>query len=384
MNRPVPRTPPRAARRSPARASRRTHRPALGLTMAFLVAGSAVLGTAAASADGLPAAPRPDPAVLAACTGSSPMICHLDLAPGQYDVTVELESRTGHASTLIEAEARRLMVDEVRTAPGERIRRTFTVDVRAQEGQQNDHGAGRGTPGLTLTIGGASPAVAGIGVAPAAPDQPRLFLFGDSTVTDQEGAPYTGWGQRLPARFPHGLGVVNHSGSGESTSSFLADPRMWEAASKQLRPGDVALVQLAHNDKEITAEQYRANLATLVAGVRAKGAEPVLVTPIVRHRFDASGQLTDVGLIASAPAGDLPQHIREVAAEQDVPLIDLTARTEQIVEELGPVDSEPLYLIRENGDRTHTSEHGASVYAELVAQELRETGLVPELYWRTR
>lgn len=358
--------------------------PVLALTTAFMLAGSAALGTGSASAGGLPAAPRPDPAVLEACTGSSPMICHLDLAPGHYDVTVMLGSRTESSSTLIEAESRRLMVKEVRTRPGERIRRTFTVNVREQEGQQNDHGIGQGTPGLTLTIAGKSPAVSGIGIAPAAEDQPRLFLFGDSTVTDQEGAPYTGWGQRLPARFPHGLSVVNHSGSGESTSSFLADPRMWSAASAQLRPGDVVLIQLAHNDKEISADQYRTNLETLVAGVRAKGAEPVLVTPIVRHRFDDQGRLSEVGLIATAQAGDLPQHIREVSAVLDVPLIDLTARTQEIVEGLGPEDSEPLYLIRENGDRTHTSEHGASVYANIVAQELRELDLIPDLYWRAR
>src|SRR5699024_7003340 len=141
--------------------------------------------------------------------------------------------------------------------------------VREQEGQQNDHGEDRGTPGLTLTFTGAAPAVAGIGLAPAPSENtPQLFLFGDSTVTDQENGPYTGWGQSLPTHFQHGLSVVNHSGSGESTTSFLADERMWAAAAEQLRPDDVVLIQLAHNDKTTTAEQYRANLTELVDGVR--------------------------------------------------------------------------------------------------------------------
>lgn len=335
-----------------------------------------------AAADSYRAAPRPDSSLLESCSDSTPIECTFDVPPGSYDVTVLLGSRTEEAQTAVEAEARRLMVDEVQTDAGERVRKTFTVNVREQEGQQNDHGEDRGTPGLTLTFTGAAPAVAGIGLAPAPNEStPQLFLFGDSTVTDQENGPYTGWGQRLPTHFQHGLSVVNHSGSGESTSSFLADERMWAAAAEQLRAGDVVLIQLAHNDKTTTAEQYRANLTELVEGVRESGATPVLVTPIVRHRFDGD-QLNDVGLIHTEAAGDLPQHIRDVAAEQDVGLIDLTARTQELVERLGPEESEPLYLIRINGDRTHTSELGASRFADFVAEGLAGLGLVDSRYWQ--
>jgi len=341
----------------------------------------AALPLADARAEPGRAAPHPTPSVVQSCTGSAPITCTVDVPPGDYDVTVMLGDRERAASTSVEAESRRMMVEETATDPGEQLRRTFTVNVRAQEGQQNDHGIGRGSPGLTLTFTGDAPAVQAIGIAAAPEDGRRIVLLGDSTVADQERAPYTGWGQVLPTSFRHGVSVVNHSGSGESTSSVLADPRMWPALEQQLTDRDTVLIQLAHNDKTISAEDYRANLATLVDGVRATGATPVLVTPIVRHRFDRDGQLTPTGLIATAEAGDLPQHIREVAAENQVPLIDLTARSEELVEGLGQVDSETLYLIRENGDRTHTSELGATAYAGLVAEELETLGLVSPQFW---
>lgn len=358
----------------------RWRRAAASTLAALALAGPPAVAAPSPPQDATPrsAAPRTDPSLLEECVGTDPIVCTFDAPPGHYDVTVQLGSRSEASSTRVEAEARRVMVDEVTTSPGRAVHRTFTVDVRAQEGQQNDHGVGKGTPGLTLTFAGDAPAVRGIGIRAAEPTQ-QLFLLGDSTVADQEGAPYTGWGQVLPRSFERGVSVVNHSGSGESTTSFLADPRMWEAAEARLRPGDVALIQLAHNDTQTTAPQYRQNLRLLVEGVRARGASPVLVTPIVRHRFE-DGKLTDAGLIRTG-AGDLPQYIRDVAAEEDVALIDLTSRTQELVESLGPEASAPLYLIAEKRDRTHTSVHGARVYSSMVANDLREMDLVPGQLW---
>ncbi|WP_127792122.1 rhamnogalacturonan acetylesterase [Agromyces sp. LHK192] len=314
------------------------------------------------------------------CTGTAPITCTFpDLTPGHYNVAVVLGADDAAASTNVYAESRRLMIDETRTAAGEHIARAFTVNVRDPEGQQNAFN-GRGNPGLTLAFAGTAPRVAHLLVTPTIGFAQRLVLFGDSTVTDQDNPPYTGWGQRLPAYFRPGLSVINHSGSGESTISMLENPEMFDAAEPQLRRGDVALIQLAHNDKTTTAEQYRANLAELVDRIRARGATPVLVTPIVRLRFSGA-VLNSTGLIVTDLA-DLPAEMRRVAEELDVPLIDLTARSKELVEGLGPVGAEPIYLFRVNGDRTHTSEYGASVYAGIVAEELRGLGLIADWRWR--
>lgn len=319
-------------------------------------------------------------ALLSHCEGDSPIVCTFPgLDVGDYDVTVVLGDGDEATDTEVFAESRRLMLESVVADAGEFERRSFTVNVRDPEGQQNQP-VGTGDPGLTLTFSGTTPGIERITITPASRRTQLIALVGDSTVTDQETWPYTGWGQRLPAYFDRGVSVVNHSGSGESTVSQLEKPEMFDALETRLRRGDVVLIQLAHNDKTTTAEQYRANLGEMIDRVRARGATPVLVTPIVRHRFE-NGQLTPTGLIVTDLA-DLPAEMRRVADEKEVPLIDLTARSEELVESLGPVDSEPIYLVRINGDRTHTSEYGASVYAGVVAEELRGLGLVDERGWR--
>jgi len=293
-----------------------------------------------------------------------------DVPPGDYDVKVVLGNKQEPAEVL--AEARRLMVSN----SSDHVLR-FTVNVRDPEGQQNGFG-GPGTPGLQLSVPGAER----ITVTPASRRTQRLFLAGDSTVTDQETAPYTGWGQRLPRHFRQGLSVVNHSGSGESSGSFLEKPELWSAMRPQLRPGDVVLVQFGHNDKQTTAEQFRANLTEIVSGIRSTGATPVLVTPIVRRWFTGT-KLNSTGLIVNGLGVDLPAEMRSVAASECTQLIDLTARTQAVVEGLGPEEAKALYLTREKRDDTHTSEYGATVFSDLVATDLRGFGLVNNRYWRS-
>ena len=331
------------------------------------------------AANAVSAAPHPS---LNGCEGVAPIVCSFpDLAPGGYDVRVVLGDDAHAADTAVYVEARRLMLDKVDTAPGEIESYRFTVDVRDPEGQQNKP-KGTGAPGLTLVFSGDEPAVERISVTPASEDTQKIALLGDSTVTDWEEGPTTGWGQRLPTHFNRGVAVVNHSGSGESTVSMLAKSQMFDALLPQIGPGDLALIQLAHNDKTTTAEQYRVNLTEMIDRVEERGATAVLVTPIARHRFNPDGTLTDLGLIVTAEA-DLPSEIRAVAAQRHVPLIDLTKRTQELLEAGGDAPTADLYMIPFTGDRTHTSDKGATVFAGLVADELRGLGLVEEADWRT-
>ncbi|MFC8944744.1 rhamnogalacturonan acetylesterase [Streptomyces rochei] len=304
------------------------------------------------------------------CTATA---CHFDVPPGTYDVTVLLGGEEA-ARTSLTGETRRSLLPETATAPGERVARSFTVDVRTPEGEP----AGPvGSPGLDLTIGGPAPALAAVRVTPARHAR-QILLVGDSTVCDQPGAPYSGWGQQLPQYLRKGLSVANHADSGESTVSYLADERMWGTVRRLVRPGDLVLVQLAHNDKTTDGPTYRANLETLVAGVRERGGRPVLVTPVVRRWFGADGTLdNDTALLVNGLGVDHPAVVRAVAAAEDVPLIDLTAKTKALVESLGVEGSKSLYLYDEKRDNTHTSAHGATVYAGLVRDELVARHLVP-------
>ncbi|MFB6551189.1 rhamnogalacturonan acetylesterase [Streptomyces sp. NPDC056405] len=331
--------------------------------MAVTLAAGALTVVPAQAAQGRPPG-------MADCTATA---CHFDVLPGTYDVKVLLGGEDA-GSTAVSGETRRSLLPETATAAGERVARSFTVDVRTPEGEP----AGpAGSPGLDLVIGGSAPALADIRVTPARHAR-QILLVGDSTVCDQPGAPYSGWGQQLPQYLRRGLSVANHADSGESTVSYLADERMWHTVRELIRPGDLVLVQLAHNDKTTDGATYRVNLETLVAGVRERGGRPVLLTPVVRRWFNADGTLNnDTALLVNGLGVDHPAVVRSVAAAEGVPLIDLTAKTKVLVEALGVEDSKSLYLYAEKRDNTHTSAHGATVYAGLVRDELVAQRLVP-------
>jgi lysophospholipase L1-like esterase len=306
------------------------------------------------------------------CTATA---CHFDVAPGTYDVRVVLGGDTA-ASTAISGETRRSLLPETATEAGHRVARSFTVNVRTPEGEPTGP---EGTPGLDLVLGGSAPALADIRVTPARPHTRQIFLVGDSTVCDQPGDPYSGWGQQLPQYLRKGLSVANYADSGESTVTYLATPALFPTVQPLIRSHDLVLIQLAHNDKTTDEPTYRANLETLVAGVRAQGGEPVLVTPIVRRWFNADGTLNNnTALLVNGLGVDHPAVIRSVAAAENVPLIDLTAKTKALVESLGVEGSKAIYLYNEKKDNTHTSVHGATVYAGLVRDELVAQHLVPE------
>ncbi|MFJ4784931.1 rhamnogalacturonan acetylesterase [Streptomyces sp. NPDC088794] len=313
---------------------------------------------------------RTPPLGIANCTATA---CHFDVPPGTYDVTVRLGGEAA-ASTAVTGETRRSLLPETATAAGRTVTRGFTVNVRTPEGEPTGPD---GTPGLDLVLGGTAPALADISVTPARHAR-QILLVGDSTVCDQPGDPYSGWGQQLPQYLRAGLSVANYADSGESTVTYLGNPQLWGTVRPLIRPGDLVLIQLAHNDKTTDEATYRANLETLVAGVREKGGRPVLVTPIVRRWFNADGTLNnDTALLVNGLGVNHPAVIRSIADEQDVPLIDLTARTKTLVESLGVEGSKAIYLYNEKRDNTHTSVHGATVYAGLVRDELVARHLVP-------
>ncbi|GGV74130.1 rhamnogalacturonan acetylesterase [Streptomyces massasporeus] len=300
--------------------------------------------------------------------------CHFDVPPGTYDVRVTLGGKAA-SSTSVTGESRRSLLPETAAPAGQRVTRSFTVNVRTPEGEPTGP---EGTTGLDLRIGGTAPALAGIEVKRARHAR-QIFLVGDSTVCDQPGDPYSGWGQQLPQYLREGVSVANYADSGESTVTYLGNPQLWATVRPLIRPGDAVLVQLAHNDKSTDEATYRANLEALVAGVRERGGQPVLVTPIVRRWFNPDGTLNNgTALLVNGLGVDHPAVIRSVAAARDVPLIDLTAKTKALVEFLGVEGSKALYLTNEARDNTHTSVRGATAYAGLVRDELVTLHLVPK------
>jgi lysophospholipase L1-like esterase len=333
------------------------------------------IGVPAAAALGAATPAAAPPGRPAACTGNSPVVCHFAVAPGNYQVEAWVGDPGLAGNTSISVEARRRLLTAVSTAAGAVTQHSFTVNVRQPEGQPTGQG-GTGTAGLDVTFGGSAPRVSGLTVAPAT--RPLVaYLAGDSTVCDQPTAPYTGWGQILTTRVGSGAVVANYGDSGESSGSFLNNATLFPTMRPLIRSGDLVFIQFGHNDKTTTAAGYRNNLTAMINGVRGRGGVPVLVTPPVRRLFSGT-QLTDTALHVNSLGVHLPAEMKSVGAAQNVPVIDLTAKSEVLVESLGPSASARLYLTAAADgvtDNTHFSELGATQMTDLVVQGIRENHL---------
>ena len=275
---------------------------------------------------GQPVGPSPDPTTRAICTGTDPIACHFGGQPGNYDVTVVLGGAAA-GNTIIQAEALRAMLGATITAAGATQRFSFTVNVRQPEGEPIQ-GVPAGTAGLDLYFrgnGGMPPRLDGIGYAAAASPF-VIYIAGDSTVCDQTDPEYGGWGQQLPPYFNYPVSVANYADSGESSGSFLNSGSLFGAINTRLKANDWVLVQFGHNDKDVAAATFHDNMTAYVTRVKAKGAFPVLITPVARATF--SGNTVTTQHVNNTGA-DLPAIIKQVATEQNVPVLDMTARTVQ-------------------------------------------------------
>ena len=311
----------------------------------------------------------------AECTGTSPIKCRFNVSPGNYTVTAWIGDRASAGNTSMSVEARRRVLPATPTAAGTITRHTFTINVRQPEGQPTGQG-GTGTPGLDITFAGTAPKLSGLAVE-AATAPLAVYLAGDSTTCDQFTAPYTGWGQILPAHVSAGAVIANYGDSGESSGSFLNNSALFPTVKPLIKRNDLVLIQFGHNDKSTSASAFRNNLTSMVGQVREKGGVPVLVTPPVRRQFSGN-QLNSTALHVNGVGVNLPAEMRGLGSALDVPVIDLTAKSEALVESMGPTDSARLFLrqaVDGVTDNTHFSEYGAGKMAELVVQGIRERNL---------
>lgn len=200
-----------------------------------------------------------------------------------------------------------------------------------------------------------------------------LYLAGDSTAAQKyaDAAPETGWGMALPFFLHQGIGVANHALNGRSSKSFIDEGHL-DTVLAAIRPGDLLLIQFAHNDEK-TADPtrytepwttYQDCLRRYVDGARARGARPVLATPVERRRFDADGN-------ALPSHGDYPAAMRALADEEDVTLLDVEAPSIALWQRLGVEETKKYFnWTATEEDNTHFNPPGAIAVARIVASEL--------------
>jgi lysophospholipase L1-like esterase len=312
------------------------------------------------------------------CTSEQSFYFSVAVPEGNYNVTVTLGDSAADSITTVKAELRRLMLERVETKRGKFATRTFTVNVRtpqiAGDGEVKLKDREKTTEiwawdeKLTLEFNDSRPAVCAVEIAPV--DVPTIYLLGDSTVCDQPREPYNSWGQMITRFFKPGVAVANHAESGESLRSSLGARRLDKVLSI-IKPGDYLFIQYGHNDEKEKGEgvgaftTYKSDLKKFLAGARQHGAIPVLITPVQRRTFDKEGKITN-------SHGEYPEAVRQVALEENVPLIDLNALSKTLYEAWGDEPSKKAFAPNDN---THHDNYGSYELARCIVRGIRSDKL---------
>ena len=241
----------------------------------------------------------------------------------------------------------------------------------------------------------------------------KIILIGDSTT--QSGS---GWGGRFCSdHVVSFVACLNLARGGRSTSNYRVEGS-WDIALAEMSTAayveTYVLIQFGHNDQPgkpgrstDLATEFPQNLRRYVTEVRAKGAIPILVTPLTRRQFVDGKLQNDLEPWAAS--------IRTVGAETGTPVLDLNADSAAAVQVLGAMGSaqfaqfppsaevggalltgttiassvgvpgapagpaattqsnaaaEPMGTAKLSFDYTHLGPVGASFFATMVTQEL--------------
>ncbi|WP_139418808.1 rhamnogalacturonan acetylesterase [Chryseobacterium mulctrae] len=223
-------------------------------------------------------------------------------------------------------------------------------------------------------------------------DKPVLYIIGDSTVQNGSGKGSDllwGWGSFMNLFLDtNKIEIQNHAKGGRSSRTFLTDGR-WDSIMKTIKKGDYVLMQFGHNDGGELADTLRArgtikgigeeskdiynsirkvNETVYTYGyyirkyaneTKAKGAIPIIVSPVPRNKFDKNGKIEkdQYGIWA-----------QEVAKQTGAYFLDLNTMVIAKYEEMG---SEKVKVFFPK-DHTHTNEAGAILNAELVTKGIKD------------
>ncbi len=227
-----------------------------------------------------------------------------------------------------------------------------------------------------------------------AKEKPVVYTIGDSTVKNGRGdgtGGLWGWGDPIALFFDTTkVRVENHALGGTSSRTFITKG-LWETVRNKLKKGDYVLMQFGHNDgsalndnsrargtikgvgeesEEInniltkqheTVHSYGWYLRKMVRETKAKGAIPVIITPIPRNDWEN-------GKIKRTP-DSYPQWALEVARQEKIQAVDLNRLMSDKLDTYREAKVTGKFFY--SRDHTHTSAEGAVLSASLVVDGLK-------------
>jgi lysophospholipase L1-like esterase len=260
--------------------------------------------------------------------------------------------------------------------------------------------------GVAAKCAGASHAAAPAARSAAAPV--TVWLAGDSTMADPGTARCpVGWGSQFDALFNSDVTVRNQAVGGRSIQTWLYEGNVsgakgsdgecvltsptysarWQAmlnTGTGMRAGDYLFIQFGINDSSSTCPRhvgparYQQLMTMMAQAALARGAHPVLLTPVAA--------ITCSGSTATKNRGFVPQTFAAGSAT-GAPVIDLQTLSVARYNSLrfcpnnGDYGSGPVGAFFCN-DHTHFETYGAQQVAGLVAGEVRRQNLPLASYLR--
>lgn len=218
---------------------------------------------------------------------------------------------------------------------------------------------------------------------------PVLFLIGDSTVKNGKGNgdnDQWGWGSFFEQFFDTTkVSVENHALGGRSSRTFFTEG-LWDKILPGIQAGDYLFIQFGHNDGgSLNTGRARASLKgtgnesetvvmernggaetvytfghylrIYIRQAKAKGAYPVVLSPTPANLW-TDGKMNRM-------TETYTKWAKEVAAQENVPFIDLNDLTAQKCDALGQAKVKELYK-----DNVHTTRDGALMNGQSVIDGL--------------
>jgi lysophospholipase L1-like esterase len=267
-------------------------------------------------------------------------------------------------------------------------------------------------------------ALGGVLAAEAQPAAIKVYLAGDSTVKSYgPGRGEGGWGEFLQYYFKDNVTIINNAEGGRSSRSFINESRLKNILDV-IQPGDYLFVQFGHNDcsnadllerytpvglpdakgvypvtagklvetptelitsKPLHGKTYFAHdsggtfkwfLKQYIEGAKAKGAIPVMVTPVSRMYFS--------GTTIREHHDDNTSHgnayvtaVKQVATEEGALCIDMFGITKAMYERLGIKEATRMQFVKKGGvtDNTHYNKFGGFYVGGLMAEEIKKANI---------
>lgn len=235
----------------------------------------------------------------------------------------------------------------------------------------------------------------------------NVFLAGDSTVKDYSAGAINNattrvegsWGEFIQEYFGKQVTVVNYANGGRSSKSFIDEGSLATIDSK-MKAGDYLFVQFGHNDcAYATADRYvpvgepdsngvypttegtfKYYLKQYVDTAKAKGAIPVLCTPVSRMYFNSDGTIRAHHDDDKSSNNAYVTAVIQLAQEEGVQLFDTFEMTKDLYEEAYKVDgaagaSTTATRLFAPGEKTHHSKLGGMVIAGKLAEMIQDSSL---------